>query len=957
MLFFSVMPGAGGKNIFCFLEPLIHLSGAEAASDNAGVRNAWPHEKSDIPPDPAAVFGKLDNGFGYVLMANHEPKNRVSMHLNVQTGSIEESDTQQGLAHFIEHMLFNGTKNFKPGEIVKYFQSIGMQFGHDANAHTGFNQTVYDMLLPDSGKKSLEQGFVVMRDFAEGALLLQSEIDAERPVILAEKRTRDSASYRSYVAKMKFEFPDARISRRFPIGIETVLNKADRPQLKVFYDTWYRPDKMILVMVGDFDVDMAAALIKEKFSAISSRAPPEPEPDLGNIHHEGIKPFYYFDPEAGSTEVSIEIVQRVPSTPDSVDAQSRRLMADVADRIVQNRLDALVGKAATPFTSASVGSGNFLKEIKYAEISAEGSPEHWEGSLGLIEQTLRKALEYGFAASELERVKKELLANLDEAVKKAATRNSRDLAYKIIGCLNEDKVFMSPAQERDLLAPMIKTLTTNQVHAAFKQTWSPGHRLVSVTGNTNLTGKAAGPDDQIRSVFNKSCQVIVSKPAESKQVLFPYLAEPKRQARILRQSKISDLGIAQVDFENGIRLNLKKTNFKADEVLVKLTFGAGRSAEPSDKPGLAELSTMVINESGFGQLTKEEIERALAGKSTTVVFGVGEDRFYFSGKTVSEEVLLLFQLLYAHLVDPGFRKDAYMLSMERFNQDYRELEGSIDGAMMNAGKRFLAGGDSRFGLPDHDVFKRLTLENVRSWFGTSINTKDIEVSVVGDFNTEYILNVVSKYLGNLPQKQSPGDHKPPSLPEFPANRSLRISVKTEIPKSLVVVAYPTEDLWNINRTRRLSILADIVSDRLREKIREKLGAAYSTFAFNHPSRAYPGYGVFQIMVQAAPREADAVAGVVKKLISDLAENGPSGDELERALAPTLTGIKDQKRKNDYWLNTVLSGSEQNPQQFEWCRTIQSDYAAITKEEISELAKHYLDNRKAATIIVKPEKDN
>jgi len=939
---------------FLLLFPSIPLSIAGAASDNVDALNEWPHEKSDLLPDPAVVFANLKNGFRYVLMVNHEPRDRVSMHLNIQAGSMNESDAQQGVAHFIEHMLFNGTTNFKPGEIVRYFQSIGMQFGPDANAHTGFNQTVYDILLPEGSRKSLEQGLVVMKDYAEGALLLPSEIDRERRVVLAEKRTRDSASYRSYVAKMKFEFPDAGISKRFPIGVEDVLKKAGRPQLKAFYDTWYQPEKMILVVVGDFDASLAAPLIKEKFSSLSPRAPPEPEPDLGNINHKGIKSFYHFEPETGNTEVSIEVLTKVPRKPDSFASQSSQLIADVADRIVQNRLDALLGKPDTPFTSASISSGNFLHEIKYANITAESNPENWEKSLGLIEQTLRQAFEYGFTTSELERVKKDFVADFDEAINKASTRNSRDLAQKIIWSLNDDKVFMSPVQERDRFAPLIKSLTIEKVHDAFKQTWLPDHRLVLVSGNTDLTGKDADSEHQIISAYDRNTRVMVSSPVESKSVMFPYLAEPAKEGRIIRRSTISDLGIVQIDFENGIRLNLKKTDFKADEVLVKLTFGSGLSAEPSDKAGLAELSTMVINESGLGTLEKEEIDRALAGKSTTVDFGIGEDRFYFNGKTVSEEILLLFQLLYAHLVDPGFREDAYMLSMERFNQKYQQLASSIDGAMMLAGQRFLAGGDSRFGLPDYEGFKRLTIEHVRSWFETSLTTEDIEVSVVGDFEVEPIVKIASRYLGSLPQKQRTGVPEPSRLPKFPVNRFLQIPVKTEIPKGLVVVAYPTEDLWHINRTRRFSILADIVSDRLREKIREKLGAAYSTFAFNSPSRAYPGYGVFQVMVQVDPREADAVVSVVKKLISDFAENGATREEFKCAVAPTLTSIKDMRRKNEYWLNTVLTGSEQYPQQLEWCRTILPDYAAIKKEEVSEIAKRYLENRKAATIIVKPE---
>ena len=228
----------------------------------------WPHEESDLLPDPGLVYGRFPNGFRYVLLKNAEPKDRVDIHLDVLAGSLNETDQEQGLAHFLEHLLFCGSTHFQPGELVKYFQSIGMKFGADANAHTGFNETVYDILLPDGKKESLEKGLVVIKDYAEGAFLLEDEIKREMGVILAEKRTRDSTSYRTYVETLKFELPESMISRRLPIGKEEIIKNAHRGLLKGFYDAWYRPEKLILVMVGDFNPEVAAELVKEKFSML-----------------------------------------------------------------------------------------------------------------------------------------------------------------------------------------------------------------------------------------------------------------------------------------------------------------------------------------------------------------------------------------------------------------------------------------------------------------------------------------------------------------------------------------------------------------------------------------------------------------------------------------------------------------------------------------------------------------
>lgn len=876
------------------------------------------------------------------------------MHLYVRTGSIYESKRQQGLAHFLEHMLFDGSTHFKPDELVKYFQDIGMQFGADANAHTGFDETVYDMLLPSGDRKGLEKGLIVMKDFAEGALLLPAQVEKERRVVLSEKRTRDSASYRTYVATINFEFPDAIISKRLPIGKEEILKSVDRNRLKIFYDTWYRPERMVLVLVGDFDVKSAEPLIDKTFSTLTPRAPPGTVPEFGSINHKGVQPFYHYEKEAGSTTVSIEVIEKIPSTTDSLDFQKKRLIMNIANQIVNHRLDTLSRKSDAPFTSASISSGIFLRKIKYAEISADCDPENWKPSLSLIEQTLRKALKFGFTQSELVREKKVFIARLDNAVKQASTRESNVLARKIIWYLNANRVFMSPGQKKELFTPMIKSVSLKDVHDAFKNIWLPDHRLVLVTGNVKLSDVYKDPKTQILDTYFKSRSVAVLKPIEKKTVMFPYLSKPKKEGRIAREKNILDLGIVQVDFKNGVRLNLKKTDFKADQVLVNLSFGQGKICEPLNKPGLALLTANVMNASGLGTLKKDEIERALAGKNTNVFFSVGENRFLFKGDTVSNEVPLLFELLYAHVVDPGFRKDAYERTLKQYRQKYMALSKSIDGAMAIRGRRFLAGGDPRFGLPDYKNLKKWTLDDVKSWIGPLFGNDDIEISVVGDFDVDSVIKLTSEYFGSLFLRHINDQRKEVKNPVFPSCRSRTISVSTKIQKGLIVVAYPTTDIWNINKTRRLSVLADIVSERLREQIREKMGAAYSTWAFNRPSYAYRGYGVFQAMAYVSPNEETLLVNKVKKIVSDLIKIGITQDELHRAVAPSLTRIKDMLRKNGYWLNTVLTGSKTHPQKLNWSRSIVKDYASISQEDILEMAEEYLNNDKAATLVIRPK---
>jgi zinc protease len=915
----------------------------------------WPHEKSDLEPDPALIFGRLPNGFGYTLMMNRTPKERVSMHLDVQVGSFNEREEERGMAHFLEHMQFNGSTHFKPGELVKYFQRIGMQFGPDANAHTGFSETVYDILLPKGDAKNISDGLIVMRDFADGALLLQSEIDRERKVVLSEMRTRDSADSRTFEASLEFTFPDALLSKRLPIGKEKILRNANRDLLKAFYQTWYRPDNMVLILVGDFDPKIAEKAIKEHFGDMQAQRPQPGKPDFGGILHKGIKCFYHYEKESGNTTVSIENIVEIERQPDTLALQKKLLIRYLADLIVQNRIDAMLKDPATPFTSADIASGQYLHKVRYAGISAETNAANWENSLIKLEKILRRALIYGFLPSELERVKDDFQAELNNGIKKASTRNSRDLARRIIRHLNTDRVMQSPQQEKDIFGPILEDVTIEEVNAAFRSVWSADHRLLLVTGNAQLKENSKDPKEIIQDVYTQSLKTAVSAPKKLSAVKFPYLPEPKVEGQIISRKSISDLGIEQINFNNGLRLNLKKTDFERHQVNVNVSFGYGRSDEPVNTPGISELTQVVVNESGVGRLTSDELKAALVGKTSQVSFGVKEEHFLVSGTTVSDELLLLFQLIHAHLVEPGFKESAYRLSLKRFRQRDQALMQSVDGTMSILGERFLAGGDSRFGSTSYDELKRISLAQIKKWVKNGYETTPLEVSVVGDFDTKAVIALVSRYLGGLSGKKTAVSRKRSNKINFPKNRSVQYTVESRIPKSLVVVAYPTDDFWDIHRTRRLSALADLLSERLRVYIREEMGAAYSPYAYSHSFRAYPGYGMLRSHITTHPKQVKVVGDAVKEITQQISTKPINPDEFKRIIDPTVTSIKDLRRTNQYWLNSVLTLSLRHPEQLEWSRTIENDYRAITAEELQKLAQKYLKEETVATVMVVPKK--
>lgn len=907
----------------------------------------WPHENSDLNPDPSMVFGRLNNGFRYIMKVNSEPKNRVALFLDVQAGSLFESDEQRGLAHFLEHMLFNGTKNFPAGKLVEYFQSIGMNFGGDTNAHTTYDETVYNVVLPGNSLEEIDKGLLVMSDYSRGALVPESEVERERGVILSEKRARDSASYRTHVATTRFTMRGTKIPERMPIGIEETLKKADRKLLLDFYNSWYRPENMVLVMVGDFDPDLVKPLVEKRFSHLESGAPVQECPQVGQPDHKGIEFFYHYEPEEGATEISIESVWAEKKQNDSFKLQKKNLQEYAVALLVRHRFEKMLESGSLPFTSGNYYSGNFLHTIGYASIHVKTSPDTWRQSLEELEQVLRRALKFGFSDEELKRVKKELEAMLDSAVLTANTRNSTELANDIISHLNKNKVFMSPSQEKKLFMGVVENITREDVHEELKRTWSHNNRLISLTGNTKISDDRAV--DVIQATYKQSKKKKVSQAPSSSKVRFPYLELPENIVKPKEVIDLAEINAEKLIYPNGVVVNLKQTPFKKNSISIVADIGNGKRSEPFAGMGL--LAESVINGSGTGTLKESELRTALAGSTVKLRFKVGHTSFRWIGDCVTKDVEQLFQLLQAVVVDPGMRKDVYKVNMDNFQQMYKQLDQDVEGSLQLHVNRFLGGGNDFFGLESWEEFSKIKFEQIKSWMLPLLADTSLEISIVGDFDREKILKLASEYLSNLPTRKENSIQN--EQIKFPVGQTLRLDVGTSIEKTLVVIGWPTDDFWDINRTRRLHMLASVFRDRLRKVIREKLGATYSPVVYNDSSRIFPGYGVMKVMLIVDPEREEMVRGEVLKIADELREKGVSDDELVRAKAPSLTSIKDMLRTNRYWRDSVLSLSSRYPIQLRWPTTILSEFNAITKEELSKMAAKYLVKEKSAAAIVSP----
>ncbi|WP_028579805.1 M16 family metallopeptidase [Desulfogranum japonicum] len=907
----------------------------------------WPHEESDLQPDDTLHFGRLQNGLRYVLMRNAEPKDRVGLYLNVQAGSLYEDDSQQGLAHFLEHMLFNGTTHYPPGKLIKYFQSIGMGFGGDTNAYTGYDETVYNLLLPSASEKALDEGFLVLADYARGALLLEEEVNRERGVILAEKRARDTAASRVRKEQLAFDFSGTKISKRNPIGKEEVIKTADAALLRSFYDTWYRPENIVVVAVGDMDVTQAEALLKKHFAPLQGTPHQITCPELGNVAKKGKDTFYLYEPELGYTELSIGTVYNIQPHADTRAWEKLQLQEYIAVSILNNRLEKISRKAGSPFTEANVYKGIFSGQFAYINLVVQTGKDTWQESMALLKNSLEEMLSQGTSQAELDRVKKELTAHLKKQVQTAETRDSRALAKDIIRKINSNEVMLSPEQELELYLPMLENMTLDQVDRAMQAIWGRERRLYEVVGTADLRDKEQSPEDIILKSVEHPVAVDGFTWKDDHSVKFPYLEINTPPAAIVSREFDKDIKVQRVTLDNNVVLQIKSTPFQKNQVNVAIHFGHGKAGEP--EPGMAMVAEPFVLESGVGRLTAEQLKEALAGTNIEYRFNVRPESFVYTGSCLNSELEQLLQLLYTALHDPGFRDNAWKTTQQRLGQLYDRLESSVEGMMQIKGETFLEGGGRLYGLAEHQQVASLSMEQVVSWLETAFQSAPLEINIVGDVDEEQAITLVRKYFAGHERK--PAKSSPAHQVSFPTGKQENITVHSSIDKALVTVAWKTNDFWDISRTRRLNILASVLDDRLRMTIREELGATYSPVVYNRSSRVYPGYGVLRAQLIVASGQAETIAEIVKRVAKELTNTSIPESELHRALEPTLTSIRDYKRDNRYWLDSVLSLATRHPEQLQWPLSILPDFQSISVDDIRQIALEYLQPEKAAMVII------
>jgi len=912
----------------------------------------WLHESSDLKPDANATFGKLENGLRYVIYPNKFPvAGRASIRLFVEAGSLMEEPDQQGMAHFLEHMAFNGSKNFAAGTMVERFQRLGMSFGADTNAHTSFKETVYKLELPHVDEKMLAEGLQLFRDDLDGMLLGEAEIDKERGVILSEKLSRDSVETRVMEAGYEFAMPEALIPKRMPIGKEETIKGMSRSRFVDFYEKWYSPKRAVLVIVGDVDIPLVEKLVKTQFSDAKPRRGDSPDPDLGKISEgRGLVAKLHTEMEAPATEISIEVINKASTETDSAARRRKKMIRNLADSMINQRLSELAKAENSPVIEAEAYNFEMFKFVENSGVYAKCKPEQWKAALSLCEQELRRALEHGFTKQEFMEAAATILKTVRLRAEQKDTRPNRELADGFARLLGAEQVFTDPVEDLKRVEKELATITEKDCLAELQESWKGDDVQVFIGGNLKLDDAS----NTILAAYKESRAKEVKAPTQGEDAVFAY-TDFGKAGEVVKKTEVADLEITQAAFANHVRVNVKKTEFEKNSARIIVAFGSGKLVAPADKPGLIPFAQANFQPGGLEKHSVDDLRRIFASKTVSSDFAVADDSFVFSGKTTPQDLDAQLQLLAAYFVAPGFREEAERQFEKNLDAVYTEMEHTAEGVMQDKVVAFVHSDDPRFGFPPKDVMAARSTAELKAWLTPALKEGYLEVSVVGDVDADTVIAAVGRTFGALPVR---ADKKPELVNErkvtFPSGpREKDFNFTTEIARGYALAYWPTEDMMDIKRTRRLALLGEILDDRLRLKIREELGETYSPASYHVGSDTYTGYGYMTAMASLKPEQVAKVKPMFLAIADGISDTGITEDEFQRAREPQLQQLVQMRRDNKYWLSRVLINCQSQPYRLDWCRSLVDDFSGIKKEELEALSKQYLEDEKSIVIGILP----
>lgn len=908
-----------------------------------------------VPVDKEVRIGKLDNGLTYYIRHNEYPKNQVDFYIAQKVGSILEEDDQRGLAHFLEHMCFNGTKNFPGNSMVKWLESVGVKFGYNLNAYTSIDETVYRISSVPTERIGVQDScLMILSDWADGLLLNGKDIDEERAVIHEEWRSQLPPNMRILEKLLPELYPDSRYGHRLPIGTMEVVDHFPHQALRDYYEKWYRPDLQGIVVVGDIDVDRIEGKIKELFSKIEK--PVNPAERVYYPVADNEKPIVAFGSDKEQDKYVAQIMFKYDALPDSLKGTMADIttayLLDMAQMMLQIRLNELGQKADAPFAAASAFYGEFImaktkQAFQFAMLPKGNSFD--EGLKAVYREALR-AKRGGFTATEYARCRTEYLSQLEKAYNNRNQQENKTLAESYVRNFIDKKPIPGIETEYQMMSMIVNQIPVEAVNQVFSQIVSDKN-LVVLGMMPAREGESCPKDEDILALLSQVEAENIAPYVDNVKDE-PLVSELPTAGKVVKENMLSDFGAKEWILSNGAKVILKKTDFKADEINMMAVAKGGTSVYGNDKAADLMFMPAVLEQHGLGSFTNSELTKLMAGKQVSLKVSLDDYVRRLSGNTTPKDLKTYMEMIYMTFTGLTVTPDEFTAMQNLYKGVIQNQEQNPNFVFQKKVQEFLYSSPNKqvFGVSDIEKANR---ENILSIIREQLaNAAEFTFVFSGNFDEAELKTLVEQYIATLPSvkgKKQELKHNP-AVEIKSGNEEKEFSLKMEVPQGSAAVIISGKMPYSFKNRLMASMSAQIISARLLSEVREKEGAVYSIYTQGSQDRLSEVSVVYQTIFQVKPEKKDRALEIIRSEFENLAKETPV-EELDKVKEFMVKQITGDEQTNSYWCS-MMAGNELLPS--EVCVKAEQVIQSITPKEISGYVNEVMKQNNYRVLVMMPE---
>ena len=908
-----------------------------------------------VPVDKEVRIGKLDNGLTYYIRHNEYPKNQVDFYIAQKVGSILEEDDQRGLAHFLEHMCFNGTRNFPGSSMIKWLETVGVKFGYNLNAYTSVDETVYRISSVPTERIGVQDScLMILSDWADGLLLEGKEIDEERSVIHEEWRSQLPPNMRIMEKLLPELYPDSRYGHRLPIGTMEVVDHFPHQALRDYYEKWYRPDLQGIVVVGDIDVDRIEGKIKEMFSKIEKPVNPAERVYFPVADNE--KPIVAFGSDKEQDKYVAQIMFKYDALPDSLKGTmadvTTAYLLDMAQMMLQVRLNEQGQKADAPFAAASAFYGEFImaktkQAFQFAMLPKGNSFD--EGLKAVYREALR-AKRGGFTATEYARCRTEYLSQLEKAYNNRNQQENKTQAESYVRNFIDKKPIPGIETEYQMMSMIVNQIPVEAVNQVFSQIVSDKN-LVVLGMMPAREGESCPKDEDILALLSQVEAENIAPYVDNVKDE-PLVSELPAAGKVVKENVLSDFGAKEWILSNGAKVILKKTDFKADEINMMAVAKGGTSVYGNDKAADLMFMPAVLEQHGLGSFTNSELTKLMAGKQVSLKVSLDDYVRRLSGNTTPKDLKTYMEMIYMTFTGLTVTPDEFTAMQNLYKGLIQNQAQNPNFVFQKKVQEYLYSSPNKqvFGVSDIEKANR---EDILSIIREQLaNAAEFTFVFSGNFDEAELKALVEQYIATLPSvkgKKQELKHSP-AVEIKSGNEEKEFSLKMEVPQGSAAVIISGKMPYSFKNRLMASMSAQIISARLLSEVREKEGAVYSIYTQGSQDRLSEVSVVYQTIFQVKPEKKDRALEIIRSEFENLAKETPV-EELDKVKEFMVKQITGDEQTNSYWCS-MMAGNELLPS--EVCVKAEQVIQSITPKEISGYVNEVMKQNNYRVLVMMPE---